>query len=252
MLTSVSAAELKAEDMIKLPIELTVKQPWKELLGIAIEERDHLETIAEKERNATGEYIRPIMLIKAESARGSDPLTPDVVAEALRDDFQIPEEQIAVEYKSHNDLEGVDLSDPSCPIRYAITVQKLGEGWDCPFAYVLCSVAAMRSNQAHRADCRPRALRMPNVTRKEHDALNKAYAFGANDEFSEALTSVRDVLVQNGFERQEARQACQGKPASAAGPRPGLRTACSRIQGDANGRAASATSDHQLQQARLI
>ncbi len=203
VLTSASAAELKDEDMIKLPIELTVKQPWKELLGIAIEQRDHLEAVAEEERNATGEYIRPIMLIKAESARGSDPLTPDVVADALREEFQIPDEQIAIEYKSHNDLEGVDLSDPACPIRYAITVQKLGEGWDCPFAYVLCSVAAMRSNQAIEQIV-GRVLRMPNVQRKQHDALNKAYAFGANDEFTEALTSVRDVLVQNGFERQEA------------------------------------------------
>ena len=203
VLCSASAAELKAEDMIKLPIELTVQQPWKELLNAAIEQRDHLEETATQERNATGESIRPIMLIKAESARGRDPVTPDVVADALRKDFRIPDEQIAIEYKSANDLDGVDILDPSCPIRYVITVQKLGEGWDCPFAYVLCSVAAMRSNQAIEQIV-GRVLRMPNVERKQHEALNKAYAFGANDTFSEALNSVRDVLVENGFEKQEA------------------------------------------------
>ena len=203
VLCSVSAAELKAEDMIKLPIELTVQQPWKELLNVAIEQRDHLEAVAIEERNATGEFIRPIMLIKAESARGAKPVTPDVVADALREDFEIPDAHIAIEYKSANDLDGVDILDPSCPIRYVITVQKLGEGWDCPFAYVLCSVAAMRSNQAIEQIV-GRVLRMPNVERKQHDALNKAYAYGANDEFSEALNSVRDVLVENGFEKQEA------------------------------------------------
>lgn len=41
-----------------------------------------------------------------------------------------------------------DITDPSCPVRYIITVQKLREGWDCPFAYVLCSVAELSSPTA--------------------------------------------------------------------------------------------------------
>lgn len=208
VLVSVSAAELKTEEMIKLPIELTVYQPWTELLNIAIEERDRLEEKAKEEEKATGEYIRPVMLIKAEANRGSDPVTYEKVEDALQDEFNIPEEQIAVATGDRDDLEDVDILDRSCPIRYVITVQKLGEGWDCPFAYVLCSVAAMRSNQAVEQMV-GRVLRMPSVTRKQHDALNKAYSFAADEEFADALHSVRDVLVENGFEPLEAEQLVQ-------------------------------------------
>jgi type III restriction enzyme len=208
VLVSVSAAELKTEEMIKLPIELTVYQPWTELLNLAIEERDRLEEQAQAEETATGEHVRPIMLIKAEANRGSDPVTYEKVEETLQDDFNIPEEQIAVATGDRDDLDDLDILDRSCPIRYVITVQKLGEGWDCPWAYVLCSVAAMRSNRAVEQMV-GRVLRMPEVTRKEHDALNKAYAFAADEDFADALRSVRDVLVENGFEPLEAEQLVQ-------------------------------------------
>ena len=35
----------------------------------------------------------------------------------------------------------MDLLSPDCPIRYIITVNALKEGWDCPFAYILASLA---------------------------------------------------------------------------------------------------------------
>jgi type III restriction enzyme len=208
VLVSVSAAELKTEEMIKLPIELTVYQPWTELLNLAIEERDRLEEEAKQEEQATGEYVRPVMLIKAESNRGSDPVTYDVVEQTLQEEHNIPPEQIAVATGGRDDLDDVDILDRSCPIRYVITVRKLGEGWDCPFAYVLCSVAAMRSNQAVEQMV-GRVLRMPDVTRKQRDALNKAYSFAADEAFADALRSIRDVLVENGFEPLEAEQLVQ-------------------------------------------
>jgi type III restriction enzyme len=208
VLVSVSAAELKTEEMIKLPIELTVYQPWTELLNLAIEERDHLEKVINAEESTTGESIRPVMLIKAEANRGDDPVTYETVEETLQEEFGIPEEQIAVATGDRDDLDDVDVMDRSCPIRYVITVQKLGEGWDCPWAYVLCSVAAMRSNRAVEQMV-GRVLRMPEVTRKQHDALNKAYAFAADEDFADALRSVRDVLVENGFEPLEADQLVQ-------------------------------------------
>ena len=42
----------------------------------------------------------------------------------------------------------LDLASRACPVRYIITVQALREGWDCPFAYVLCSVQTIRSATA--------------------------------------------------------------------------------------------------------
>ena len=154
VLHSVSAAELKAEEMIKLPIELTTKPAWRELLSDAIAQRDHLETIARAERSATGEYIRPIMLLQAEpNYKDRDSLSVDVVKQALRQDFNIPEEQIAVATGASNDLEGVDLLAPDCPVRYVITVQKLKEGWDCPFA--TSSVPSPRCAPAPRSSRSP-------------------------------------------------------------------------------------------------
>ena len=59
VLHSVSAAELKAEAMIKMPIRLVTRPDWKELLSDAIACRHHLEKIANLERQVTGEYSAP-------------------------------------------------------------------------------------------------------------------------------------------------------------------------------------------------
>lgn len=203
ILHSVSAAELKAEEMIKLPIELHTTTDWKNLVNRAVAQRNLLERIAKKERAETGEYIRPILLLQAEANRGTDPVTVDVVKKTLMKDHQIPEKQIALATGSYDDLEGVDILSSECPIRYVITVQKLKEGWDCPFAYVLCSVSELRSNIAIEQIV-GRILRMPQARKKVHDALNKAYAFSASPHFAPALDALKDVLVENGFERQEA------------------------------------------------
>ena len=50
VLHSVSAAELKAEAMIKLPIRLETRPSWKELLADAVAIRSRLETVANAER----------------------------------------------------------------------------------------------------------------------------------------------------------------------------------------------------------
>lgn len=109
VLTTVSAAELKAEEMIKLPIQLITLGNWKELLSLAIAERNRLECIAAEEREATGEHLRPVMLLQAEANRGSNSITVDVVEACLKEDFGIPEDQIARATGSDDDLTGVDI-----------------------------------------------------------------------------------------------------------------------------------------------
>ena len=56
-------------------------------------------------------------------------------------DAGIPAEQIAIRTADVNELKNTDLMSPNCPIRYIITVNALKEGWDCPFAYILASLA---------------------------------------------------------------------------------------------------------------
>lgn len=53
----------------------------------------------------------------------------------------IPEEQIAIKTADIDEIGNTDLMSERCPIRYIITVNALKEGWDCPFAYILASLA---------------------------------------------------------------------------------------------------------------
>ncbi len=204
VLYTVSAAELQAEDMIKMPIQLETKPGWKRLLTTAITQRNTLEADAVKEQEKTGEYIRPIMLIQAQPrSKNRETLTVEVVEKCLLEEHNIPEDQVARATGEDRGLDNVDLNDPECQIRYVITVQALREGWDCPFAYVLCSVAEMRSSTAVE-QILGRVMRLPKARRKNQESLNSAYAFVASQNFYDAAAALTDGLVQNGFEKQAA------------------------------------------------
>jgi type III restriction enzyme len=202
VLYSISARELKAEAMIKMPIRLEVRPQWKELIGDAILTLKGLEQLAEIERAKTGDYIRPIMLLQAQPHRqGQQTITVDVVEACLQNDYGIPPEQIKRATGEDNQIEGLDLLAPG-DVRYIITVQALREGWDCPFAYVLCSVAEQYGATAVEQIV-GRVLRMPQATRKATPELNMAYAFVASNNFAEALGKLKDALLENGFQKQE-------------------------------------------------
>ena len=92
----------------------------------------------------------------------------------MRDDQRIPKDQIAVHTGPRKDLDDIaDIRSDKCPVRYIITVSKLKEGWDCPFAYILCSVADQVSATAVE-QILGRVLRMPRAQRKRRDALSRA------------------------------------------------------------------------------
>lgn len=209
ILYSVSAAELKAEEMIKMPIRLTTDGDWIKTVGAALDSRRMLEEAAKAEEAETGEYIRPIILFQAQSASKNDPhrLTWETIETHLVEDQRIPKEQIAVHTGPRKDLDAIqDIRDPKCPVRYIITVSKLKEGWDCPFAYVLCSVADQVSPVAVE-QILGRILRMPRAKRKRRDALNQSYAYIVSRSFDTTAQQLRTGLVEGaGFNRLEADQ----------------------------------------------
>lgn len=208
ILHSVSAAELKAEQMIKLPIRLTTDRDWRKTVGGALDSRNQLEEAAKAEHAETGEYIRPILLFQAQSKSKTDPhrITVEALQKYLLEDKRLPEEQIAVVTGNKTEIDGLDLKDPDCPIRYIITVAKLKEGWDCPFAYVLCSVAEQTSKTAIE-QILGRVLRMPQARLKRRDALNRAYAYVASQSFDDAAQRLKDGLIEgSGFSAKEADQ----------------------------------------------
>lgn len=208
VLFHVSAAELKAEDMVKLPIRLNTDRDWLQVVGQARDCRAMLEEAAKGERAETGEYIRPIILFQAQSKSATDPdrLTIEKVYGALRE-AGVPEDQIARHGGGHKELDAIpNIAAEDCPVRYVITMQALREGWDCPFAYVLCSVAALTSATAVE-QILGRVLRMPKARRKSRDVLNRAYAFVTSDNFQETAEKLKDGLVEGaGFNRLEVKE----------------------------------------------
>lgn len=205
VLCHVSAAELKAEDMVKLPIRLHTRGDWKEVIADALEAQRGLELSARKEEAETGEYLRPIVLLQAQPrSQQRETLTVDLIRQSLTDDFKIASDQIATATGQERELDGVNLFDRNCPIRFIITVQALKEGWDCSFAYVLCSVAEIGASRAVE-QILGRILRLPNAQRKREPELNCAYAFAASSRFVEAAKALEDALVDNGFQRLEAK-----------------------------------------------
>lgn len=212
VLYSVTAARLKEADMIKLPIRLVARPQWKDAVMAAKGKRDELEARASEERKATGEYIRPIVLMQAQpKVKHGEPVTVELMHKTLVEDFQVPEDQIASATGKDESLPD-DILDETCKIRYVLTVQKLREGWDCPFAYVLCSASNLSSQTAVEQTL-GRILRMPKAKLKQCPDLNQAYAFVTSEDFEETAKNLTDTLVDTmGFSKFEAKQAVEKQP----------------------------------------
>lgn len=203
VLHHVSALELKEAEMIKLPIKLRTRVEWNEIVAAAIQMQQSLEILALEEQRETGEYIRPIVLFQAQSINRND-INVNRLKQALIEDFKIPEVQVAIATGSTRQIDNIDLFDSTCPIRFIITVKALAEGWDCSFAYILCSVSEISTHRSVE-QILGRILRLPYAKKKLRPALNSAYAFAASDNFFHTAKSLRDALVEGaGFQRLEA------------------------------------------------
>lgn len=200
ILHSVTALELKDEQMIKLPVVLAEHDTWEGAVTGAIAKRAELADEAARDRAG---YIRPIVLFQAEDKNRE--VTVEVLKQHLIDVHRIDPRSIAVATGDQRGLDGIDLFDPNADplINYIITVEALKEGWDCSFAYVFCSVANIKS-ATDAEQLLGRVLRMPYATRRASPMLNKAYANLISKSFAEAATTLRDRLVQMGFEEKEA------------------------------------------------
>lgn len=197
ILHSVTAQELKLEEMIKLPIMLSEHDSWQNAVNGAIASRASLAESAKDD----SKYIRPIVLFQAQ------PKNQDVTVEVLKTHLieveQIPEEKIAIATGEQRELDGINLFDPQCKIEYIITIEALKEGWDCSFAYIFCSVSRIQST-VDVEQLLGRVLRMPYAKRRKNADLNKAHAFLSEPSFGEAARALADKLVAMGFEEDEA------------------------------------------------
>ncbi len=209
VLHRVSAAELKAAQMVKLPLRVVTRHPSQrdQLLAEAITLRADLEKLAVAEGQQTAEYIRPILLIQAERVDACEALRDRLVGE-----FGLSKDEVKISVGKLDELKDVkDVASPKCHVRAIITVEKLREGWDCPFAYVLCSLKETRSATAIEQIV-GRILRLPNAQTKRHPDLNCAYAFSVSESITVVLAELREALEHNGFTKAEAERVILSVP----------------------------------------
>ena len=91
-----------------------------------------------------------------------------------------------------------------CEIRYIITVNALKEGWDCPFAYILASLAN-RTSTVDVEQILGRILRQPYAMQHSSPLLNTSYVLTNSVDFHTTLEKIVVGLNKAGFSRKDYR-----------------------------------------------
>jgi type III restriction enzyme len=196
VLHAVSALQVHAEAMIKLPVELESRADWLDVLAAAKQTRDALERRAAEWGQRSGRRVRPVALLQAQPRRQDrETHTVEAVKAALVDRLRVPAERIRIATGKNDDLGDEDLTAPGCIIEYVITVDKLREGWDCPFAYVLGSVGNVATDTAVE-QLLGRVLRMPQATPTGVAELDRAYAIVQSPDVLDTARDLCDGLVK--------------------------------------------------------
>lgn len=205
IISFVDAMKLKDANMVKLPVIVYNHQKTSDVVMNAITLQRSLEAKALEQEQGGGRYIRPIVLFQAQPKSDDDNVTFDKIKQQLVD-IGIPEEQIKIKTSGRDEIKHIDLMSRTCEVRYIITVNALKEGWDCPFAYILASLA----NKSSKVDVEQilgRVLRLPYTTKHPVDLLNLSYVFTSSNNFKETLDNIIKSLNKAGFSRKDYRVA---------------------------------------------
>lgn len=203
IISYVDARELKKENMVKLPVIVYNRNSSKNVIEDAINLRNSLEVQAIAEEEAGGGYIRPIVLFQAQPKTSNDSETFEKIKRMLLE-IGIPEEQIAIKTSKVDTLGRTELMSQGCPIRYIITVDALKEGWDCPFAYVLASIAN-KTSKVSVEQILGRILRQPYAKKHQSGYLNTSYVLSCSANFHDTLENIVKGLNSAGFSRKDYR-----------------------------------------------
>jgi len=204
IISYVDALRLKKQNMVKLPVIVANQRSQEDVIMAALNMRRQLEEFAKKAEEKGGGYIRPIVLFQAEPKNKDDTTTFEKVREILLD-LNVPKEHIAIKTANINELKNVDLMSRDCSVRYIITVNALKEGWDCPFAYVLATLAN-KSSVVDVTQILGRVLRMPYTRKHSIELLNLSYVFTSSSHFQNTLSQVVAGLNKAGFSKRDYRE----------------------------------------------
>lgn len=203
IISFVDAAKLKKAKMVKLPVIVYNRKTQDDVFADAINLRSKLEAQAIKDQQITGRYIRPIVLLQAQPKNNADSTTYTKIKDILIE-AGIPASHIAIKTADKDELKGINLMSPDCPIRYIITVNALKEGWDCPFAYVLATVAN-RTSSVDVEQILGRVLRLPYTQKNPNNVLNLSYVITCSANFYQTLDKVVAGLNSAGFSSKDYR-----------------------------------------------
>ncbi len=204
LLVDITGRELKNEEMIKLPVQVTsfTNADWYNTLAQAHDELERLAAEGQSLQQSEGRYIRPIAVVRVERTgkdqRDGERVHAEDVREYLVHNLGVPDNAVAVKSSELDELAGVDLLSEFSPVRWIITKSALMEGWDCPFAYVL---VMLDNTQAQRAITQlvGRVMRQPHARRTEREALDQCQVYCYNTDVGKAVAQVKQGLEEEGL-----------------------------------------------------
>jgi len=204
IISFIDALELKKENMIKLPVIVYNHQDKTEVINSALQLQKRLELQSIEEEKKGGKYIRPIVLFQAQPKNGKNFKNEEEEksnVQRLKDkliELKIPADQIKIKTANVNEIKNEDLMSRECEVRFIITINALKEGWDCPFAYILASLAD-KSSPIDVEQILGRILRQPYVMKHNFPLLNLSYVLTASSKFLDTLDSIVKGLNKAGF-----------------------------------------------------
>ena len=204
LLVDITGVELKDEEMIKLPVQVSsfTNTEWQNTLAQAHDELERLAEDAQALQHNGGHYIRPIAVVRVERTgkdqRDGERVHAEDVREYLVGNLGVPGDAVAVKSSEMDELAGKNLLSELSPVRWIITRAALMEGWDCSFAYLL---VMLDNTTAQRAVTQlvGRVLRQPYAQRTGVERLNQCYVYCWNTSVGEAVAQVQRGLESEGL-----------------------------------------------------
>ena len=204
LLVDIEGPDLKKEEMIKLPVQVTSfpNAEWGLTLGQAAEELERLETEARAFEHSTGRYIRPIAVVRVERTgndqRDGERIHAEDVREYLTQNLNVPSDTVRVKSATNDELGREDLLSEYSEVQWIITQSALMEGWDCPFAYLL---VMLDNTQAQRAITQlvGRVMRQPGAQLTGRELLDQCYVYCNNAEVGTVVEQVKNGLEAEGL-----------------------------------------------------
>lgn len=206
VLIEVTGLDLDREGMIKMPLNLDPREgtDWRNTLKVALNRLNDLDAQARRLHAEGGSYIRPILLVQVERT-GSDQHDGKHIHSLDAKEWFVTagldESEIAIKTAVMNDLanpENQELLSPTNRVRVIITKQALQEGWDCPFAYVLCSLAAS-ANLSAMTQLVGRILRQPHADKTGVAALDECYVITHHANTADVIQAIKAGLEEDGL-----------------------------------------------------